>query len=205
MDPRWFMESVKHRQTGLAIHYPLIYSIVAGLETKVGFEFGMGYSTNVIYEALKLTGGKLYTISTDHRNRLIWHLGGDPDNIVYYQGESKALSKDYVTNLAERGEYLDFVLHDGAHDYETVSHDLAMILGYMKQYSILLVHDTLHSHCGKGVRKALEENLIGIEHSRVRLPFGFGLDIIRIEGNEQNGKIELKLHKPTSEFVTEIL
>ena len=48
--------------TGLTRHYLTLYSIVLGMESTNVFEFGAGFSTQTIVEALKLTGGKLTSV-----------------------------------------------------------------------------------------------------------------------------------------------
>ena len=48
--------------TGLTRHYLTLYSIVLGMESKNVFEFGTGFSTRAMVEALKLTGGKLTSV-----------------------------------------------------------------------------------------------------------------------------------------------
>ena len=45
--------------TGMSLHYGFLYSCVVGLESKKVFEFGSGYSTHVILNALEKTGGIL--------------------------------------------------------------------------------------------------------------------------------------------------
>ena len=48
--------------TGLTRHYLTLYSIVLGMESKNVFEFGAGFSTQAMVEALKSTGGKLTSV-----------------------------------------------------------------------------------------------------------------------------------------------
>ena len=45
--------------TGMSLHYGFLYSCVVGLESKNVFEFGSGYSTHIILNALEKTGGIL--------------------------------------------------------------------------------------------------------------------------------------------------
>jgi len=67
----FILEHVQNRKTGMSPHYPTLYSVVVGLETKTAFEFGTGFSTKTILEALDITGGKLYSISTNETANLI--------------------------------------------------------------------------------------------------------------------------------------
>jgi predicted O-methyltransferase YrrM len=202
----WIFKEAEKRLTGLSPHYPLLYSIVAGLETKVAFEFGTGISTKVILEALKLTNGKLYSISTNEPIDLKYRYDILPDyNWKHCVGKSIDMLSHQIAQLKNNQETLDFVLHDGAHDYKTVLFDLQNIIPLMKQSSILLVHDTLHSKCGVDMRGAINQALFGVDHEKVTLPFGFGLDIIKINTNNQNGKITIIKNKKGSRFITDIL
>jgi hypothetical protein len=127
------------------------------------------------------------------------------NNWNHYCGKSGE-GVPYFRNIFKKEDIkLDFVLHDGAHDYKTVLYDLQNILPFMKQYSILLVHDTLHSKCGNDVRSAVTGALYGIAYDRVTLPFGFGLDIIRINRYNSDSRIETKKNKTGSKFVTNIV
>ena len=54
--------------TGFTLHYPFLYSLVLGLESKNVFEFGTGFSTHCILNALEKTGGKLISCDVTHFN-----------------------------------------------------------------------------------------------------------------------------------------
>ncbi|MFA5024993.1 MAG: class I SAM-dependent methyltransferase [Candidatus Shapirobacteria bacterium] len=208
--------------TGLSPFYLMIYSIVVGLETKSAFEFGAGWSTRVILDALKGTGGHLYSISTDSQKDVMIKtemISGNPigpgvhDVEQYYSEYSEnwthcqGKSETYLKNLRTQNikEPFGFVLHDGSHTEEVVYNDLVFILQKMKYNSVLLVHDVLHSHCGKGMRNAVDKALKPYEYEIATLPYGFGLSIIVLKDNKHNGIVEIKRHKPTSQFLTEVL
>jgi len=200
----WILESVEKRNTGLAVHYPTIYSIISGLEVKHAFEFGAGWSTKVILEAIGF--GKLYSVSTDPQP-FVASVRNIPLNLNWSHYHGKSVDGvPYFINLFKKEDIkLDFVLHDGAHDFKTVLYDLQNIVPYMKQFSILLVHDTLHSKCGNDTRSAVTQALYGTNYDRVTLPFGFGLDIIRINQNRDNGSIEITKNKIGSKYKTDIV
>ena len=210
---------MKTYKTGLSLFYPVLYSIVVGLETKSAFEFGAGWSTRVILDALKETCGHLYSISTDSQKDVMIKTemisGGSvgpgvhdveqyysdySENWTHTQGKSEKDIKDIKI-----ANYLDLVLHDGSHTEEVVYNDLSFILPKMKYNSVLLVHDVLHSHCGKGMRSAVDEALKEYEYEITTLLYGFGLSIIILKDNKHNGVVEINRHKPTSKFVTEVL
>ena len=55
-------EKIDKSDTGFTLHYPMLYSLVLGLESKNVFEFGTGFSTHVILHALAKTGGNLKAV-----------------------------------------------------------------------------------------------------------------------------------------------
>jgi hypothetical protein len=172
-------------RTGLAPHYPIIYSLVRGLEARNVFEFGSGPSTDVILEALKLTGGKLTSVATkSDRDR-----SNNPQFTFHEMLSSQALP-------LVKDQLFDLVLHDGSHSYETVLFDLQTIIPQIKRFGLLLVHDTQHSYYVPGMPLALRFVLRDIKCSFTTLPFAYGLTIVRIEGNEQNGDIRITRGKP---------
>jgi predicted O-methyltransferase YrrM len=210
----YIFNSMQEYKTGLSLFYPLIYSIVRGLETKSAFEFGAGWSTRVILDALKETGGYLFSISTDTQKDVMlkngtfegalddvaWTYGEYMEGWTHCQGNSETHLKNFRTQLMK--EPFDFVLHDGSHTEEVVFQDLEFILQKMKYNSILLVHDVLHSAQGDGMRKAVGAALDTYKHEIVTLPYGFGLSIIKMKDNVHNGTVKIKRNKPTSNHVT---
>jgi len=203
-------------KTGLSLFYPVLYSLVVGLETKRAFEFGAGWSTRVILDALKHTYGDLISISTDSQKDVMikneTHEGALDDvswvysDYMQYWTHIQGKTPDaYEILQSKTNKPFDFVLHDGSHTQEVVYKDLVYILPKMKYNSILCIHDVLHSHCGKGMREAAGDALSEYEYEIVTLPYGFGLSIIVLKDNKENGIVEINRHKPTSKFVTESL
>ena len=182
-------------RTGLSPHYPLLFNIIWGMDAKAVFEFGCGGSSIVICEALKYTGGQVIGCYTGGafdkiKDRIPLNIG------MYHDLDShKTLSIAENINIT-----FDVVLHDGSHTYSIVKEDIKRIVKMMKQFSLLLVHDTEHEHCGGDMRRALLEGLEGIQYSMTTLPYGFGLTIVRIEGNEHIGRVEEGRNK-ASKFI----
>ncbi len=159
------------------------------------FEFGAGQSTKAILAALQPNRG--YLVSCDIRSVAeIAPLGVGFDHTywdqwIFLQGNSR----DIVSNLScEFGPY-DLVLHDGSHDPAEMIGDLLDIVPQMKRDSLLLIHDTEHPDIDYGLDAAVEEGLAPFAHSRVRLPFGYGLDVVRIEEDFGHPPIELSWRK----------
>lgn len=96
----------------------------------------------------------------------------------------------------------DFCLHDGSHAAETVAADLRLIVPRMRQYGIIAVHDAHHSYSGDEMRRGIREGLYHVLHTQMTLPYGFGLTLIRIEGNSQNGPVALSWRKKGSSHRT---
>lgn len=175
---------------GFCRHYLTLYSIVLGLETKLAFEFGTGFSTKVILEALCQTGGSL--ISCDCRppgvSDINWKEMEEYKNRWrFIEGRSQEVLKSLKLRP------LDFVLHDGAHNDEIVYDDLKLILPRMKTKSIILVHDVEHKYLK--LRGAVESALQGVRSQRMILPYGCGLYVIRIDEDFGNGLVSLTWKK----------
>jgi len=164
-----------YKQTGFTKHYRFLYSLIEGLEVKNSFEFGTGLSTQVICEALRLTGGK--------------HTSCDPRDL-----KDTGLPDDFKTNYSDIWTYkqcdsrlvvfpkepLDFVLHDGSHLPAVVLQDIKKIVKLMKRNSILLVHDSLNEKYNPSLEGIVKQSVKDINHELVTLPYGYGLTIVKI-------------------------
>jgi len=181
----YILEEMDQRERGFAAHYLFLYSVVRGLHAQWVFEFGAGLSTRVILDALKPSSGSLMSVSTDACSDVVSKydipslLSGDV-GWEHHQG----LSVDVLPALDIPP--LDLVLHDGAHDYETVRADLGAVLPHVKRGGLVLIHDSAHSHCGAAVRRAIGEVVSTRDSfSAVELPYGYGLAILRrMDGDE---------------------
>ena len=175
--------------TGLTRHYLTLYSIVLGMESTNVFEFGAGFSTQTIVEALKLTGGKL--TSVDMRSLSIRE--DIPDNFLndnksiwsFNQGNSLE-----VVPTLDHSECYDVVLHDGSHTGTEVTQDLNNIVPYVKSGGLVLVHDTDHYDLGSEMRQGIQNSdlIKNYKHDGSTLPYGYGLTIIRLFNNPHNNK-----------------
>lgn len=176
-------------KSGFSRHYLTLYSLVLGLEAKKVFEFGSGFSSKTILEALKKTGGEL--ITNDMRS--ITETGNSEQDLKenpnwkYLQGKSLDVLKN------EKTTGFDLVLHDGSHNVGVVYKDLRKIIPRVKKNGLILVHDTFCKgfHLDLSIRLAL----LFVRHEKVTLPYGYGLTIIRILSNYGNGQIETKWEK----------
>ena len=183
--------STTDRSKGFSLHYALLYSLVLGLESKNVFEFGTGYSTEVILRALEKTGGKL--ISCDKRNkkqRSISDYTRDNPNWSFYRGHSNLIFNDI-----EHQQY-DLILHDGSHRGSEVLIDLNNIYPYLKHDGILIIHDTRHSVFGSKMMSAILKFIKNKDMEICTLPYGSGLTFFRNNGNIEN-KVELTWRKNT--------
>ena len=184
--------------TGLTRHYLTLYSIVLGMESKNVFEFGAGFSTRSMIEALKLTGGKLTSVdmrtvesrTTDfppnfkNDNKDIWS---------FHNGNSL----DVVPKLNHDKCY-DVVLHDGSHTAADVTKDLDNIAPYVKSGGLVLIHDTTHHYLGLEMCYGVNNSKLvtDYKHDSSTLPYGYGLTIIRVlENPHNNERVEILWRK----------
>ena len=178
------------------------------MEAKAVFEFGSGVSTRVLLDALQRTGGSLISCSTEGRSQVCGGLLFENPRWLHMPVTSDVALRRLrgedpgVTRVSF--EPFDLVLHDGSHAANTVSQDLAMIAPLVKQYGLILIHDTQHSYVGPQVREGLLTGLRGVEYSLTTLPYGFGLTIVRIEGNAENGQVQITRGKVGSPHRTEL-
>ena len=180
----------KSASTGFSLHYPFLYSCVLGLESKNVFEFGSGYSTHVILNALEETGGILTSCDvTDYSvNPSITEFTKNSNRWNFYHGNSTEIFNDIEL------EQYDLILHDGSHVGEEVLVDLNNIYPYLKHDGILITHDTRHHTLGAGMSKAVDDFVQDKDVEYATLPYGYGLTFIRNKSNIKN-KVELTWRK----------
>jgi predicted O-methyltransferase YrrM len=177
--------------TGMSLHYAFLYSCIVGMESKNVFEFGSGFSTHVILNALEKTGGILTSCDiTDYSvNPNITDFTKKSDRWSFYHGDSNEMFDDDV-----EFEQYDLILHDGSHIGEEVLVDLNNIYPYLKHDGILITHDTRHHTLGEGMKSAVEEFAKDKDLEMCTLPYGYGLTFFRNKGNLDN-KVELTWRK----------
>jgi predicted O-methyltransferase YrrM len=162
------------------------------MEAKNVFEFGCGYSTRVLLDALSNTGGKL----TTNEMRDIKDTGNDPQMIEDFKNRWSYLQKrsDEALKHDIKGEKFDVVLHDGAHEPLIVMKDIRKIVKHMKKDSLLLVHDTNHP-AFPYLPWAVRLGLFPYRYELCTVPYGYGLTIIRLKSDLGNGEVELTWKK----------
>ena len=161
-----------------------------GRISKNVFEFGSGYSTHIILNALEKTGGILTSCDvTDYtENPSITEFTKKSNRWNFYNGNSTEIFEDMEL------EQYELILHDGSHVGEEVLVDLNNIYPYLKNDGILITHDTRHHTLGEGMSKAVEEFVKDKDVEYATLPYGYGLTFIRNKGNVDN-KVELTWRK----------
>jgi predicted O-methyltransferase YrrM len=183
-------EKIDKSDTGFTLHYPMLYSLVLGLESKNVFEFGTGFSTHVILHALAKTGGNLKSCDITHYN--------DNPNVTEFTKNNKQWQFHYgnsnVTFNQMKHEQYDLILHDGSHVEEEVLLDLENCYSYLKHDGILVTHDTRHHDLGQGMRNAVESFAMGKELEMCTLPYGYGLTFFRNKDAKQK-KVNLTWRK----------
>lgn len=157
-------------ESGMARHYLTLYACVLGVEAKNVFEFGGGYSTVTILEALEETGGNLITCDP----RSIEDMGIDNMGTPKNWEHLKMLSNKGLKKIPEDTMF-DLVLHDGTHKRDEVRKDLKAIMPHVKKNGLILIHDTFHTEKRYDILSALK----GVVKGKATLCYGYGLTITR--------------------------
>ena len=183
-------DKIDTSDTGFTLHYPLLYSLVLGLESKEVFEFGTGFSTHCILHALEKTGGNLTSCDVIHYNQNpnVTDFTKQSNRWAFHHGNT-----NHTFNSIEHKQY-DLILHDGSHIGSEVLIDLNNIYPYLKHDGILITHDTIHHTLGAAMKKAVNDFAQGKDMEILTLPYGYGLTLFRNKGNQEN-KIELTWKK----------
>ena len=179
-------DKIDKSDTGFTLHYPFLYSIVLGLESKEVFEFGTGFSSHCILHALEKTGGHLTSCDVIHYN--------DNPNVTKFTTQSKRWTfyhgnSNHTLNHTTHPQY-DLILHDGSHIGAEVLADLNNIYPHLKYDGILITHDTRHHTLGEDMLNATKEFAKDKDVEMLTLPYGYGLTLFRNKENREN-KIKL--------------
>ena len=180
---------------GFCRHYMFLYSLILGMESQNVLEFGSGFSTKCIIEALKLTGGQLTSI--EQRNLETQKAFFDQEFIssnssrwTFVHGDSLSV----VPTLPHPA--YDVVLHDGSHTGSVVALDINNILPHIKKNGILLIHDTAHSDLGEEMREGIHSsNLSHLKHEICTLPYGYGLTLVKLLESHTTQEVDIKWRK----------
>ncbi len=158
-----------------AKHLLTLYSLAVGVNAKVIADIGIGSTTRALLKAVEETKGRVYSCDFDRRrySRLFeiypktkrWRL-------------SLIKSLEFIEALPDG---IDFVCHDGAHDAETVKADLEALIPKVKQFGIIVVHDTQHVDFRDDLTAVVRDLSERFPLTTVTLPYSCGLTIIRVE------------------------
>ena len=165
------------------------------MESKHVFEFGSGFSTKCILEALKITEGKLVsceqrTIKEQSKHFSQDFLNEHKNTWTFLHGKSLEVVPEF------NHSYYDVVLHDGSHTSHEVKKDINNILPYMKEGSILITHDTEHPSLGKDMKFGVEySDIQNYKHEILTLPYGYGLTLIRLLESKNQEKVKIGWRK----------
>jgi len=183
-------EKIEKSDTGFTLHYPFLYSLVLGLESEEVFEFGTGFSTHCILNALEKTGGQLISCDVTHYN--------DNPNVTEFTKQSERWAFHHGNSNSTfdsiNHKQYDLILHDGSHIGPEVLVDLNNIYPYLKHDGILITHDTRHHSLGPDMMNAVDEFSEGKDIEMLTLPYGYGLTFFRNKGNKDN-KVNLTWRK----------
>lgn len=154
-------------------HLLTFYTLAIGLRAKIIVELGIGLSTGALRKAAQETGGTIY--SYDHDRRRYAHLLDE-------QTENWRLELAPTSAVLQGApEPIDLVVHDGAHDYTNVRHDLETLIPKMRRFGIICVHDTQQPDLWWDMTLAIGHATRGHAVSATTLPFNCGLTLLRVE------------------------
>jgi hypothetical protein len=161
---------------GTSKHLLILYSLVVGTNAKVILDIGLGRTTGALRAAASRTGGIVHTADFDQRRFAA---------LLEQQDEAWRLYLEPTGSFLQRfSGPVDFVMHDGAHDYEHVVADLRLILPQMRQFGMVCIHDTQQPDLYADMLGALGSIASSYPVSIVNLPFSSGLAIMRVEEGE---------------------
>jgi len=162
-----------HSSLSISKHLLTIYSLAVGINAKQMIDIGLGSTTKAIRMAAARTGGIVHSCDYDVE-RFSPLLESQDDQWRLNLGLSDAFLK-----LVDGP--IDFVMHDGAHDYHQVKLDLELILPKMRTFGLICIHDTQQPDLCDEMLAAIRDATKEWKVSLVNLPFGAGLAIIRVE------------------------
>ena len=176
--------------TGFTLHYPFLYSLVLGLESKNVFEFGTGFSTHCILHALEKTNGNLVSCDVTHYNQNpnVTEFTKSSERWKFHHGNT-----NQTFHKIDHKQY-DLILHDGSHIGSEVLIDLNNIFPYLKHDGILITHDTRHHDLGEDMMSGVNAFAKDKDIEMLTLPYGYGLTFFRNKGNKEN-KVNLTWRK----------
>lgn len=156
-------------------HLLTIYSMIVGVNAKTIIDIGLGQTTGAIRAAAKVTGGVVYSCDFDKR-RYASLLSETDDKWKLFLESSE-------TFIPKVPDPVDFVMHDGAHDYLNVRRDIEALLPKMRQFGIICLHDTQQVELNKDMLAAIKDGTKDFPVSVVNLPYGAGMAILRVEAD----------------------
>ena len=168
-----------HDNGSFSKHLLAIYSLAIGCSARMMAEIGIGTSTRALLAAAQTTNGRLYSCSTQpERHEELLNLYP----VTKRWRLSLAAPLKFATSLPEP---LDFVLHRDATDSNSLEMVLDALLPRMRQFGIIVIHDTQHPHQGRALSEGVRRIASRHEITSVTLPYSGGLTVVRVEESAQ--------------------
>lgn len=165
-----------HQPGGFSKHLLTVYSMAVGLNATRIVDLGIGTTTRALRFAAQTTGGTVF--SCDANVKRFSHLLEEQDDHWKF---SLSPSENFLRQIEAP---IDFVVHDGAHDYHQVKLDLELLLPKMRTFGLICLHDTQQPQLSHDMLSAVRDAVEGWQVSFVSLPYSCGLSIIRLEAGE---------------------
>jgi len=195
MDEKFLKEMFERHHAndgGFCRHYMTLYSIILGMEAKKVLEFGSGFSSKIILNALCKTNGELYTLDmrsfeeTSHQYNF-----NEEEKEAYLPRWKYFQGKSHRTRRKVSEMLFDVVLHDGSHKCDYVKLELDFVIPRVRNGGVILVHDTNHPTLNYNLDKAVEP--FKSDHDVCTLPYGYGLTLITV--NNDNPSVDISWRK----------
>lgn len=126
------------------VHLAVLYAVAIALDAKTVVELGTGWgqATEVLSEAMKNTGGKVYSVEKypeKNEVKLTKERLRDKTNITFITGDSVEVGRNWNNRV-------DILYADSDHQYEHVLNELRV---WGSKTKIILVHDIYHPQTGQ--------------------------------------------------------
>ena len=161
-------------QANIPDYSHVLHSLIVFTNRKTIIEIGIqhGYTTYMLCEAAKKTGGTVYGIDKNTTQ-------GAEENLNNWQCENVEIiqqntqSEAFVQYFNDKFDTIDFVFIDGDHSYGGVKNDFELVYPKLALDGILVLHDTLKIDGCREFLLDVYKNYYDGTFDIINLPFGY--------------------------------
>jgi len=159
----------------------VIHSLIVFTERKTIVEIGVqhGFTTYMLCEAAKQTGGQVYAIDkkvyeiNEHRHNAEHNLKQwGCQNVKFIQADTQ--DKGFKQDFTEHMEEIDLAFIDGDHSYNGLKNDFDLVYPKLTKDGIIIFHDTLQIDGCREFLLDLHTKYNDGTFDIISLPFGYG-------------------------------